>query len=229
LLGTNKSRSRRNDTKRRLRIEGLESRRLLTIVSIGGVIDVSNFPGATGDVPVRGIDVHAWIGDNNVYNPNPNPSNPAAGLNGTGSGGVCADVYTNDVGMYLISMSTSVPLTQGDKIHIVAIAQSNKKAASQYMVIQSPGPPANPDPTLAYFSQFDNQVQRVYSNAPLTVVCNADDILAAPALVNKQLPAKPGGSQQVASMSAQSPSKVMPRSRAAARSCCPQAARQSTS
>jgi len=53
LLGTNKSRLRRNDPKRRLRIEELESRRLLTIVSIGGVIDVSNFPGATGDVPVR--------------------------------------------------------------------------------------------------------------------------------------------------------------------------------
>ena len=49
LLGRNKSRSRRNDLKRRLRIEELESRRLLTIVSIGGVIDVSNFPGATGD------------------------------------------------------------------------------------------------------------------------------------------------------------------------------------
>jgi len=80
LLGTNKSRSRRNDVKRYLRIEELESRRLLTIVSIGGVIDVSNFPGATGDVPVRGIHVHAWIDGNNFYNPNPT-KNPAAGLN----------------------------------------------------------------------------------------------------------------------------------------------------
>ena len=200
LLGRNKSRWRRNDPKRRLRIEELESRRLLTIVSIGGVIDVSNFPGATGDVPVRGIHVHAWIGDNNVYNPNPNPSNPAAGLNGTGSGGVYADVYTNDVGMYLISMSTSVPLTQGDKIHIVAIAESNKKAASQYMVIQSPGPPANPSPAVVYTSQFDDQVTTDVNDSPLPMFWDPshNDILAAPALVNSQLPATPGKSQQVA-------------------------------
>ena len=71
---------------RRLGFEQLEQRKLLAAtVIIGGTIWVANVDGLSGNVPVRGIQVHAWIGDNQNYSPDPT-GDPAAGLNGPPGG-----------------------------------------------------------------------------------------------------------------------------------------------
>jgi len=51
--------------RRRLGIEPLERRELLTtgICMISGTISASNLVASTGNVPVRGIQVRAWIGN----------------------------------------------------------------------------------------------------------------------------------------------------------------------
>ena len=111
LKGTKNSRSRKDAAKRRLTfeqrrlaVEPLECRRLLStnMIMINGTIAVSNLACASqgSNVPVRGIHVHAWIGDNATYNND--PANTAEGLNGTGPGGVYNDVYTNNQGEYTV-------------------------------------------------------------------------------------------------------------------------------
>ena len=104
-------------------------------------------------MPVRGIQVHAWIGDNPIYS--------STALNGTGPGGICADAYTDNLGQYcmLLDPNSTVTLSPGQAIHIVFIAQSNASSTSQYQVIQpSPGIGTTyaTDPTLVYTYQFDD-------------------------------------------------------------------------
>ena len=167
LMGTKKSRSRKDTAQRRLAFERFERHRLcieqlerrdLLYISIAGTIAVSNLACATdnSNVPVRGIHVHAWIGGNNTYS-------TSQGMNGTGTGGICADAYTDDFGQYclLLDPNSTVTLSPDQAIHIVAIAQSRNGTSSgcQYQVIQpSPGigTAYATDPTLVYTFQFDD-------------------------------------------------------------------------
>jgi hypothetical protein len=73
---------KKGERKRRLFVEELEQRRLLAggVIIVDGTISVLDLVASTRDVPVRGIHVHAWLGDNKDYNPNPTKDR-SAGLN----------------------------------------------------------------------------------------------------------------------------------------------------
>jgi hypothetical protein len=172
---------------RRLGFEQLEKRELLTVVSISGYIHISNLGqsmGATANVPVRGVHVHAWIGDNANYNSNPT-GNPSAGLNGTGPGGTSFDAYSNGSGAYTVYFPYVVP---GTVVRIVAIAESNLSDTTVYRVVQPAGiaPNYTLSPQYACTSQFDETIPSNVSGGVFQDLTH-DDTLAAPVVVGSAL------------------------------------------
>ena len=152
------------------------------MIAIGGTIAVSGLVGSPDNVPVRGIHVHAWIGDKRDYNPN--PGNSSQGQNGTGPGGVSADAYTNYLGQYSIVIDDPNAIAVGEWVHIVAIAESNTIQPVVYQVVMPPtlDMTYHSDSSFQYYSQFDDQITSVLTlgGTPYFADSNHNDVLIAP-------------------------------------------------